>query len=121
MEVFEKARNHLNKDSQKEINVKFREFLLERGNSVYTLNRNPVSVSTDFPPEKQASLKRVAEEPPTPTAYPYAKQTRFEAPTQQGYGYTYPQQGQTQVQGQAQPYPTNDYYNQQPQQQPWQS
>jgi hypothetical protein len=82
---------------------------LERSNSIYTLNRNPSSISTDFPPENQANSKRPAEDA---AGYPYAKQPRFDTPAQ-GYGYAYPQQTQPNV--------GTEYYQQQTQQQPWQS
>lgn len=119
-EVIQKARNHLNKDAQKEINAKYREYLLERGSSIHALNRNPLTVSTEFNTESNeaatSSLKRPADEDAN---YPYGKQPRYDAaaPTQQQpYGYAYPQQQQAQ----AQPYGGSDYYGQQPQQQPWQ-
>lgn len=106
LKVLEKAQTNLKLESQKEINAKYREYLLERGKSIHTLNRNPSYVSTDFSTET-TNLKRSAED----ASYPYAKQARFEAPAQQQqpYGYAYPQQGQTQQQ---QPYPTGGYYGQ---------
>jgi hypothetical protein len=99
----EKAQTHLKIESQKEINAKYREYLLERGKSIHALNRNPSYVSTEFSTtEPSTNLKRPAEDP----SYPYAKQARFEQP----YGYAYPQQGQPQQQ--QQPYPTGGYYGQ---------
>jgi hypothetical protein len=119
-QVTQKARNHLSKESQKEINAKYREYLLERGDSIHALNRNPLSISTDFTSENEAAtssnLKRPASED---AGYQYAKQPRYDAAApvqqQQAYaGYGYPQQGQPQ------PYAGGDYYGQQAQQQPWQ-
>ncbi|CAO3641412.1 unnamed protein product [Mucor hiemalis] len=109
-EVIKKARVGLKKESQKEINVKYREYLLERGKSIHTLNRNPISASTSFD-TAASNLKRPAEA--DASAYPYAKQARVEAPVQQqqqqqqqAYGYAYPQ-GQAQ-----QAYGGSGYYGQ---------
>lgn len=108
--MIKKARVGLKKESQKEINVKYREYLLERGKSIHTLNRNPISASTSFD-TAASNLKRPAEA--DASAYPYAKQARVETPVQQqqqqqqqAYGYAYPQ-GQAQ-----QAYGGSGYYGQ---------
>lgn len=109
--VFETAQQSLPKESQTIINTQYRDYLLERGTSIVKLNRNPLTVSTDFTsnPSKPAenNLKRPAEDT---ASYGYAKQARVDNPQQQ-QNYNYSQYG------------GGDYYNQQgqQQQQPWQS
>lgn len=124
-QVFDRALKSLPSESQSTIKTQYRDFLLERGNSVAALNRNPLTVSTEFSVDSASStannvgLKRPATED---GAYAFTKQARFDGaaqPRQPAYG-AYPQQ---------QPYGSGEYYSQQPQQpqqqkqqqQPWQS
>jgi hypothetical protein len=118
--VFGKALKSLPTELQSAIKTQYRDFLLERGNSIDALNRNPATVSTDFSIgptsniSRNGGLKRPAVED---NSFGYTKQARFDGPVQpqqqQSYG-TYPRQ---------QSYAGSDYYSQlqQQQQQPWQS
>ncbi|KAI8885448.1 hypothetical protein K501DRAFT_331910 [Backusella circina FSU 941] len=127
--AFEKAREHLPLNAKKEITTRYREYLLERGQTVNLLNRVPSTTISEI-----SSLLEPSPVPPPATAavdtagmkrsapddnsanYHYSKQARFDNTQQQQQPYfnnSNPQQGGGYGFQQQQPF-GNEYYAAQP-------
>lgn len=79
LQVFIKARTNLPAESLDTINTLYRDYILERGDSVTALNRKIASSTTTTTPIKPNILKRVATDEINSNNNNATKQARFDA------------------------------------------